>query len=77
MKDSMQVFEDIKQELSVMSTDEHKDLAEEAGCHYRTLYNWAMEITLTPRLSTFVKVARAMGYELCLKRARPNLRMVA
>jgi DNA-binding phage protein len=51
---------------------EKKAVAEEAGCHWTTLYNWCAGKTTHPRIDTLTKVAAALGFEIVLKRTLPS-----
>jgi hypothetical protein len=55
-----------------------KGLAEEAGIHWTTLYNWQRGCTYAPRLDKIAAVAAVMGYTIVLKRTStiPTLRRV-
>lgn len=54
------------------------NMAERAGVATVTLYNWKTGITTSPRISTLIKVATVVGYEVQLVRIKPNpkLRMI-
>lgn len=45
-------------------------LAESAGVHYTTLYNWKT-VTFSPRLNTLVRVGAALGMRLIWLKAKP------
>lgn len=47
---------------------EKRAIAEEAGCHWVTLYNWCSGQTTHPRIDTLSNVARALGFRIVLKR---------
>jgi len=55
-----------------------KDLAETAGVHWTTLYNWQRGEVYSPQLNKVAAVAFAMGYVLVLERAKgqPRLRRI-
>lgn len=57
---------------------EMRHLADCAEVHFTTLYNWRSGVVSKPRIDTLVKVAHALGYELCWKRTkkRPKLHAV-
>lgn len=44
------------------------DIAERAGVSPPTLYNWVNGVTISPRLSTLLKVVPEVGMELALLR---------
>lgn len=74
-----EVFLEIIQELWRYGGDEIKELANEAGVHYSTIYNWRNAKTLSPRISTFIAVAKVLGYTVVLQRVQtstPRLRVV-
>lgn len=64
------LFLDIIGHLSRYNDDEKKGIAEEAGVHWTTLYSWCSYKTFAPRIDTLSKVARAMGYDIVLKRTK-------
>ena len=47
------------------------ELAEEAEICPQTLWSWATGHTLQPRITTIVKVAGALGFEVELAKVRP------
>lgn len=49
---------------------EMKELAKASTVGVSTLYAWKSGYTQTPRIDTLTKVAKAMGYEIVLKRTR-------
>ena len=53
-------------------------LAGAAGVCQATLYNWCDGTTQHPRLTTVVKVAKAMGYEVTFVKTgkKPHLKVV-
>lgn len=53
-----------------------RDLADEAGCHWVTLYSWKSGRVTSPQLNKIAGVAGAMGYELTLVKRRAALRRV-
>jgi transcriptional regulator with XRE-family HTH domain len=48
-----------------------QELAERADVGASTLWNWVYGETMSPQLNTLVKVARALGYTLELKKYNP------
>lgn len=72
-----QLFLDI---IAEASHTDHTELAELAGVSKQTLHNWCFGKTMKPRIDTLTKVARALGYEIVLRKVRAgkaNLRRVA
>lgn len=68
------VFEDIVRILQKYPDGAMKAIADKAGVHKMTLYWWKTGVTRAPRLSTFIPVAEAMGYDVTLqKRKGPAL----
>jgi DNA-binding phage protein len=55
-----------------------KEIADQAKCHWTTLYNWKAGKTGTPQLNKIAAVAAVLGYELRLHRTsrKPVLRRV-
>lgn len=55
-----------------------KDLADEAGMHWTTIYAWQRGLTYAPRIDKIAAVAAVVGYRLELKisSATPVLRRV-
>lgn len=55
-----------------------RHLAELSNVTPQTLWNWKYGTTIAPRLSTIIKVADALGYDVVLRRAtgRRKLRVV-
>ena len=49
---------------------EMKELAKASKVGVSTIYAWKNGTTITPRIDTLTKVARALGYEIVLKRSR-------
>jgi DNA-binding phage protein len=73
------VFVEVIYDLLMLSDHERKEIADSAGVHWTTLYAWMSVKTRKPRLDTVCRVARALGYEVILKRTsrnRPKLRVV-
>lgn len=70
-KDREKVFLEIIDHLNRYNDAEKKWIAEEAGIHWGTLYNWCAFHTWSPQIRTLAAVARALGYDLVLKRQRP------
>lgn len=63
-----QLFLDIIYQLIDLSDKQRKDIAHEANVHWTTLYSWIAVRTFTPRIDTLSRVARALGYDIVLKR---------
>lgn len=61
--DLIEIFEDIKGMLNAYNLC---SVAFSAGVAVSTVYNWHNGKTKAPRISTFIKVARALGYEVKL-----------
>ena len=54
-----------------------RELADEAGCHWVTLYAWRSGRTTSPRLDKIVAVAVALGWEITIvKQKATKLRAV-
>ncbi len=55
-----------------------KDLADEAGVHFTTIYNWQRGDVFCPQFNKVAAVAVALGYTLVLKHNsnKPVLRRV-
>lgn len=64
------LFMDVIGHLNRYNDMEKKNIAEEAEVHWTTIYNWCAFKTVAPRIDTLARVARAMGYDIVLKRAR-------
>lgn len=62
------LFMEIIGHLMRYNDEEKRNIAEEAGVHWVTLYSWCSGITQKPRIDTLSKVAEALGYEIVLKR---------
>lgn len=74
-----EIFLDIIYELEKHNDEEKRRIALEASVHYTTLYNWTSFKTVAPRISTLVRVARVLGYDIALVRLAakaPRLRRV-
>jgi len=65
------IFLEIIDHLNRYNDAEKKWIAEEAGVHWGTLYNWCALNTWSPQIRTLAGVARALGYDIVLKRQRP------
>lgn len=73
------LFLDVIGHLMRYNDGEKQYIADEAEVHWTTLYNWCAGKTTKPRIDTLSRVARAMGYEIVLKRAKakpPKLRRI-
>jgi len=64
------IFIDIIHELWKYSDAGMKDIAEQAGCHWVTLYAWKSGRTNTPRLDKIASVARVLGYDIILQKRK-------
>ena len=64
------VFLEIISLLLTYNDAEKKRVAEEAGVHWTTIYNWTHGATLNPHIGTLVKVAEVLGYEVALRRIK-------
>lgn len=74
------IFLQIIDHLNRYNDAEKKWIAEEAGIHWGTLYNWCAFTTFSPQIRTLAAVARALGYDIVLKRqspAPPKLKIVS
>lgn len=71
MKNREKIFLDILGQLWDRK-GEFKDIAEKAGVHISTLYNWAELKTFAPRIDTLCKVAGALGFEIVLELKSPQ-----
>lgn len=60
-----QVFEDLCRAIRADGRS-IATIAELANVHYGTIYKWLDRITMSPKLTTMVQVAKAMGYKLAL-----------
>lgn len=70
----MHVFEQLKDILAGYCV---ADVAEKAAVCPATIYFWLDGTTQKPRMDTVIKVARAVGWEISLKRRRVQLRRAA
>lgn len=73
------VFVEVIYDLLMLNDHERREIAKNAGVHWTTLYSWMSAKTKKPRLDTVCRVARALGYEVILKRTsgnQPKLRVV-
>ena len=64
------IFIDIIHELWKYSDEGLKDIAEQAGCHWVTLYAWKSGRTNAPRLDKLAPVARVLGYDIILQKRK-------
>lgn len=62
----IEMFEDVKAE---MADTNFEWLANRSGVSQPTLYNWHNGKTKRPQLGTFLKVAKALGFEVHLVKA--------
>lgn len=66
-----QVFLEIIDHLNRYNSAERAWIAETAGIHQTTINNWCALRTWAPQIRTLAPVARALGYDIVLKRQRP------
>ena len=64
------LFDEIVKHLPEKYTD-MQELAERANVGATTIWNWVYGDTYSPQLNTVIKVARALGYTLELKKYNP------
>lgn len=74
--DYADIFLELIDSLSRMTWPELKELSLEAGVSTQTLVNWAYGPTYNPQINTLVKVARALGAQIVLRRTPVKLRAV-
>lgn len=65
------IFMEIIDHLNRYNDAEKRWIADAAGVHWGTLYSWCSLRTWSPQIRTLAGVARALGYEVVLKRQRP------
>lgn len=65
-----EVFLDILHELWKFNVEGIKTIAEEAGCHWVTLYAWKSGRTAAPRIDKLAAVARVLGYNIILQKTK-------
>lgn len=70
-KNREKIFLEMIDHLNRYNMAEKKWIAEEAGIHWTTLYSWCALKTWSPQIRTLAAVARALGYDIVLKRHRP------
>ena len=71
------IFLQVIDELQEYTDYGKRDIAEQAGVHWTTLYYWIAGRTQKPRLDTVCRVARALGFDLSLvRRNTKGLRLV-
>lgn len=61
-----EIFIDLIHELWKYDDAGLRTLAEQAGCHWVTLYNWKSGRTNTPRIDKLAPVARVLGYAIVM-----------
>lgn len=66
-----QVFLEIIDHLNRYNPPERAYIAEVAGVSKTTINNWVKLRTWAPQIRTLAPVARALGYDIVLKRQRP------
>lgn len=64
------VFLDVLHELWKFNDEAIKSIAEEAGCHWVTLYAWKSGRTMAPRIDKLAAVARVLGYDIILQKTK-------
>lgn len=62
------LFLDIIGHLLRYNDAEKRAIAENAEVHWTTIYNWTHGQTINPHIHTLARVARALGYDIVLKR---------
>jgi hypothetical protein len=73
------IFLEIIDHLMRYNHAEKQWIADEAGISFQTLYNWCAGTTFSPQLRTIAAVARALGYEVVIKRTKaapPKLKVI-
>lgn len=65
-----EVFLEIIGRLWQFDGEQLLELAETAGVHWTTLYNWRTGEVTHPTMRTFIPVAEALGYEVRLVRRK-------
>lgn len=76
-KTRTQMFLDLVGILSNIHGQELLDIADEACVAPATLYFWVSGYVTHPRLSTLVRVADALGYDITLQKRKQSLRKAA
>jgi DNA-binding phage protein len=66
-------FEDLKKRLLMYDLD---TVARTSKVNKQTLNNWLNGTTKGPRLTTLIKVSKALGYKLVFQRSTTRLRLV-
>ena len=66
-----QVYLEIVDLLNTYTKAERAYIAETAGVSITTVRNWCSLRTWSPQIRTLAHVARALGYDIVLKRMRP------
>lgn len=69
-KQREKLFLDIIMHLLRYNDAERRYIAIQAGVSISCIYSWTHGKTMTPRIDTLSKVARALGYEIVLTRAK-------
>jgi predicted ArsR family transcriptional regulator len=65
-----EIFLDLIHELWKYSDEGLREIAEQAGCHWGTLYNWKAGKTMAPRIDKLAPVARVLGYNVTLTKIK-------
>jgi hypothetical protein len=65
-----EIFLDMIHELWKYSDEGLRDIAEQAGCHWTTLYHWKGGKTMAPRIDKLAPVARVLGYNIVLTKIK-------
>lgn len=71
------LFEELISHLMKLPDRQLKAVAEEAEITYQTLNNWCWGSTMNPHLNTIMKVSRALGYEVQLRKPKRHLKKVS
>ena len=65
-----EIFIDLIHELWKYNDEGLRDIAEQAGCHWVTLYAWKSGKTMAPRIDKLAPVARVLGYNIVLQKTK-------
>ena len=68
LSDRESIFVEIIYDLLLLSDNEKRAVALDADVHWTTLYSWVSFRTRTPRIDTICRVAKALGYDVILRR---------
>lgn len=67
-----EIFEQLVEELE-KHQDEFAIIAYNAGVSVTTLYNWVNWQVSCPQMRTFIPVAKELGYDVVLRKVKPQL----